>query len=719
MLAQFVAALRDELGLDVDAGTVALVALVAVLGLVVAAMLRFRPTRLFLGRFVAGLPLDGQRRTNAEWFASATKRLELFQDTRPSAWHYKPYALRALIRWAVTAWILALVTGFTLSSWVLLGVAVGAVVVWALIRWRTQVGKASVWAWEHRPHVPARLALGAGRRGAGDALALEAAPGSQLVPADEGQADEDMPADEDVASAVHPDRDLIKEIRDPVWDGARIALELSERAKADKYVILPESVDTDDAVLTIKLPRPWQGHEEQKKLLDHAVMSRLPGAWESKFSLMGEVHTAKYNRVARPPSMVKYRHAKKLIEAESSATSPVFGVGPRDVPVASDFKSEAPHVLLSMGSNAGKSSAIKAIVVPLLMEGAQLYIIDPKFNSHLWAKGLPNVHIASRQADMFDAIVWLGEETEERQMQIADDPNYQPPLRVVVLEEMNLLGRKIRRHWRQTMPKGAKASENPAFEAMADLSAAGRSASCHLVAVAQMLTTHTMGPEGNTTRENFSTRILGRYTRNSWKMLVPEVSPMPASSMTRGRVQVVSGGSATETQIIYYTDDEARAAALSGLVAQCPVPPVSVDAIPSPTREESRPVSAGRDTRDTPAAPYAGGTPDWIVEIDQGPHGRVKNDGETPENPPQPFVMGPSDEEEPPVSFRPVGPKEAHEEGIFGSASLDSARKALNRAVDRGEIKPVEEIQKGSRIERKYDPVELADWWDARTSAKN
>src|SRR5699024_44677 len=80
---------------------------------------------------------------------------------------------------------------------------------------------------------------------------------------------------------------------------------------------------------------------------------------------------------------------------------------------------ESPHILLSMGTNAGKSSAVKAMVVPLLMEGAQAYILDPKWNSHTWAMNIPNVHICSSVSAMFDALVWLGEDWEGRQTESA------------------------------------------------------------------------------------------------------------------------------------------------------------------------------------------------------------------------------------------------------------------------------------------------------------
>src|SRR5699024_11118607 len=119
-------------------------------------------------------------------------------------------------------------------------------------------------------------------------------------------------------------------------------------------------------------------------------------------SLVGEKHVAKYTRVARPPAKVKFSEVKSIIFRESKATAPILGIGPKNRRISSDFESESPHILLSMGTNAGKSSAVKAMVVPLLMEGAQVYILDPKWNSHTWAMNIPNVHICSSVSEMFD-----------------------------------------------------------------------------------------------------------------------------------------------------------------------------------------------------------------------------------------------------------------------------------------------------------------------------
>ncbi len=70
------------------------------------------------------------------------------------------------------------------------------------------------------------------------------------------------------------------------------------------------------------------------------------------------------------------------------------------------------------------------------------------------------------------------------------------------------------------------------------------------------------GPE---MRENFATRILVRYTLNVRRMLVPQVTSAPKPTRHPGRVQVVLGGIAHETQVLNLTDAEARQWAMSGV----------------------------------------------------------------------------------------------------------------------------------------------------------
>ncbi|MEU2179817.1 hypothetical protein [Streptomyces thermolilacinus] len=60
----------------------------------------------------------------------------------------------------------------------------------------------------------------------------------------------------------------------------------------------------------------------------------------------------------------------------------------------------------------------------------------------------------------------------------------------------------------------------------------------------------------------------GAGTLNAWRMLVPEVSPIPMPSDHNGRVQVVTRGRAQETQVLNLSNEEARAWAMSGVHAK-------------------------------------------------------------------------------------------------------------------------------------------------------
>ncbi|MFD4955802.1 hypothetical protein [Streptomyces sp. NPDC058451] len=90
----------------------------------------------------------------------------------------------------------------------------------------------------------------------------------------------------------------------------------------------------------------------------------------------------------------------------------------------------------------------------------------------------------------------------------------------------------------------------------------GRQVRLRVLLVAQSATARAVG--GTEMRENFATRILVRYTRNAWRMLVPQVSPIPMPTEHPGRAQVVTGGRAHETQVLNLSNAEAREWAMSG-----------------------------------------------------------------------------------------------------------------------------------------------------------
>jgi len=57
---------------------------------------------------------------------------------------------------------------------------------------------------------------------------------------------------------------------------------------------------------------------------------------------------------------------------------------------------------------------------------------------------------------------------------------------------------------------------------------------------------------------------MSRFNQRAWKMLLPEISPVPRAGRQPGRGWVALGGEADETQIVFMTERETREWAASG-----------------------------------------------------------------------------------------------------------------------------------------------------------
>ncbi|MFD9428089.1 MULTISPECIES: hypothetical protein [unclassified Streptomyces] len=174
---------------------------------------------------------------------------------------------------------------------------------------------------------------------------------------------------------------------------------------------------------------------------------------------------------------------------------------------------------------------------------------------------------------------------------------------LILLEEVNATMKQLARYWEKTRESGVP-KVSPAVDALNEILYMGRQLRMHVLLVAQSATARALG--GPEVREQFSTRILARYSLNAWRMLAPEVHPAPKSTKHQGRAQVVSGGSARETQILFFTEPEAREWATTGKKAAAVGGPVPVQMHKPPT--DSQPASAG-ELPPAPGPPASGHRP--------------------------------------------------------------------------------------------------------------
>ncbi|MFE7216387.1 hypothetical protein ACFU93_42390 [Streptomyces sp. NPDC057611] len=205
----------------------------------------------------------------------------------------------------------------------------------------------------------------------------------------------------------------------------------------------------------------------------------------------------------------------------------------------------------------------------MLHHGSRVFILGTKRISHPWANGLPGVTYCRDIADIHDALVELGLQGRHRvrvagELGIDADPDAIGPRLLILLEEINATKKQLARYWEKIRESGDP-NVSPAVDALNEILYMGRQVRMHVLLVAQSATARALG--GPEVREQFATRILARYIVNAWRMLAPEIHPAPKSTKHHGRAQVVIGGTARETQVLFFADAEAREWATSGPVA--------------------------------------------------------------------------------------------------------------------------------------------------------
>ncbi|MEV4927082.1 hypothetical protein [Streptomyces roseoverticillatus] len=244
--------------------------------------------------------------------------------------------------------------------------------------------------------------------------------------------------------------------------------------------------------------------------------------------------------------------------------APLIGLGSLGKRISVDLDAESPHVLVSAGAGGGKSVILRTIAAQLIRNGARAFVLDYKRISHPWARGVPGVTYCRDIAEIHDALIELGMEGRRRtylaeQLGEDADPAAVGRRLAILLEEVNATMKQLARYWEKTR-QNRDPKISPAIDALAEILFMGRQVRLHVLLVAQSATARALG--GPEMRENFATRVLARYSQNAWRMLAPEITPAPKSTTHVGRTQVVLGGTAHETQVLFMTHAEARAWAM-------------------------------------------------------------------------------------------------------------------------------------------------------------
>lgn len=357
-------------------------------------------------------------------------------------------------------------------------------------------------------------------------------------------------------------------------------------AKAGTWVTVPRNyLDQDGDPVEVLLPGSFTGADKgiQDRLV-RAVSARL--AMKDpvvSWSLAGSTPRVQLSAPPLPPETVTFAEVRDLLLGVDEYR-PLLGLAGKGRAAYAEMISDSPHIALSAGPGAGKSTLAKLVIMQALRWGWGVVILDWKqTEAYKWAEGLPGVRILTK----LEAIHNFGEQLHEEVDDRKENGLTGRAKILVVRDEWNITADLLMSYWqafRQAEPdpeiRRTIPAKSPALRGYGVLDFAGREFGLHDFVIGQRLSSRAFN--GNTDiRECFGIRILGRYTEATKKMLVGNMKPFPKPSQQQGRFTVVSGSEVVVVQAPLITGEEAREFAQGGVpnpvdpLTRCYFPEVS------------------------------------------------------------------------------------------------------------------------------------------------
>lgn len=283
--------------------------------------------------------------------------------------------------------------------------------------------------------------------------------------------------------------------------------------------------------------------KEQRGIVSSIVNTKIPVSDSvEQWRMIGRTTRAVWTITRRPPARVALRDIiGRIDQLPEDRYALGLGSGGEVVTVSLDL--DSPHVCLSARSGSGKSNTVALVAGQVLRRGGRVVMLDLK-GSHPELRDVVDYCLTAEQCH--NALIKAAAEAMQRNLLAFHEPGADWQRVLVVAEEMNMMIPALRDFWAASRDKSDPVI-SPAIAALRQLSAAGRSAKYHLLAVAQYLTANAAG--GAESRENFGAKLLSRPSSNMWKT-VAGVS-MPRISSIKGRSYLVVDDEVEEVQIAY------------------------------------------------------------------------------------------------------------------------------------------------------------------------
>ncbi len=275
-----------------------------------------------------------------------------------------------------------------------------------------------------------------------------------------------------------------------------------------------------------------------------------------------------------PPKLVEYSDVEQWLLA-SEEYRPFLGLTGAGSSLVAEMIDDSPHIALSAGPGAGKSTFAKLVVMQVLRWGWGLVVLDWKqTEAYSWLGGLEGVTYLSGIEEIHDMGVRIHEEVDLRKaLGMAGRAKV-----MVLRDEWNVTADLLMAYWqdlRSTAEPDEKRTmpvKSPALRGYGVLDFAGREYGLFDFCIAQRFSARVFNGNADI-RECFQIKCLARYSDSTRKMLAPDIKPFPRKSNVPGRWTIVTGDDVSVIQVPLITNEQARAYAVGGMAN--PVSPFS------------------------------------------------------------------------------------------------------------------------------------------------
>lgn len=324
----------------------------------------------------------------------------------------------------------------------------------------------------------------------------------------------------------------------------------STRPAALKYVHIPRDFAIEDQTVRIELPPGWRGATDQKQAIANLVDNRLGGDWAATWNQTKTPHAVTFRHKPAPPRIVLFSDMRTEMERAGHGRL-VIGLGAENSVQMIDLDAETPHVAMSAGTGAGKSTFLTLLVAQLLRRGEveQVHVIDCKLVSLAALETVPGVYVWTTVEEGWAVASAIRAEVQRRFRVLKADRTATFPRLLLILEEQNQFMQQSNINWARDRDEKNDPKKCPFITDVATILFQGRQVNVNIVSVYQRMSVMATGGQGEM-RDSFGYKVLARFSHHAWDSLVG-TRPRGVSSNHPGRGLIVAGGSSRAVQLTY------------------------------------------------------------------------------------------------------------------------------------------------------------------------